>query len=132
MLKKHDRGASKHVYGTETDYGSWIYAYEPGRKQQSTVWVFQDEQNPTKAVRAPGTSEQLISCFFGKTGHAATVPLGQAEQTILSGIPPFVCQLTSQKSGKPTAEGGSLFTTTMRAPTHRLKQLHFRALKTTI
>ncbi|GBP46406.1 hypothetical protein EVAR_36389_1 [Eumeta japonica] len=27
---------------------SWIYAYDPETKQQSTVWVFQDELNPTK------------------------------------------------------------------------------------
>ena len=37
-----------------------------------------------------------------------------------------------KKSGKPTAEDWSLFTTTMQAFTHRLKQLHFWALKTSI
>ena len=38
-----------------------------------------------------------------------------AEQLILSGTQPFICQLSSKKSRKPTAEDGSLFTTTMRA-----------------
>ena len=53
-----------------------------------------------------------------------------AEQSILSGTQPYVCQLSSKKSAKLTAEDESLFTTTMRALTHRLKQLHFWALTT--
>ncbi len=77
MLKKYDRGASKHVYDIVTGDESWIYAYEPESKQQSTVWVFQDEPNPTKVVRARSTSKQMVACFFGKTGHVATVPLEQ-------------------------------------------------------
>lgn len=77
MLEKYDRSASKHVYDIVTGDESWIYAYEPESKQQSTVWVFQDEPNPTKVVRARSTSKQMIACFFGKTGHVATVPLEQ-------------------------------------------------------
>ena len=49
MLQKYDRGASKHVYDIVTGDESWIYEYEPENKQQSTVWVFQDEPNPTKS-----------------------------------------------------------------------------------
>ena len=124
MLQKYDSDASKHVYDIVTDDESWNYAYEPESKQQSTVWVFQDEPNPTKVARAENTSKQIIVCFFVKTGHIAIVPLEQSEQSILSGTP-LVCQLSSKKSGKLTAEGGSLFTTTMRALTHRIKQLHF-------
>ena len=75
MLNKFNRGASKDVYKIVTGDESWIYAYEPERKQQSTVWVFQDEPNPTKVVRARSTSKQMVACFFGKTGHVATVPL---------------------------------------------------------
>ena len=52
MLKKFNRGASKDVYKIVTGDESWIYAYEPETKQQSTVQVFQDEPNPTKVVRA--------------------------------------------------------------------------------
>ena len=77
MLQKYDRGASKHVYDIVTGDESWIYAYEPESKQQSTVWVFQDEPNPTKVARARSTSKQMIACFFGKTGHVAIVPLEQ-------------------------------------------------------
>lgn len=77
MLKKFNRGASKHVYDIVTGDESWIYAYEPESKQQSTVWVFQGEPNPTKVVRARSTSKQMVACFFGKTGHVLTVPLEQ-------------------------------------------------------
>ena len=52
MLQKFDRGASKHVYDIVTGDESWIYAYESESKQQSTVWVFQDEPNPIKVPRA--------------------------------------------------------------------------------
>lgn len=75
ILKKFNRGASKDVYKIVTGDESWIYAYEPETKQQSTVWVFQNEQNPTKVIRARSTSKQMIACFFGITGHVATVPL---------------------------------------------------------
>ena len=57
----------------ETVNESWIYAYEPESKQQSTVWVFQVEPNPTKFARA--------------------------RFDLLSGTQPFVCQLSSKKSG---------------------------------
>ena len=39
--------------------------------------MFQDEPNPTKVVRARSTSKQMVTCFFGKTGHVVTVPLVQ-------------------------------------------------------
>jgi [histone H3]-lysine36 N-dimethyltransferase SETMAR len=77
MLKKYNGGSSKAVYNIVTGDESWIYAYEPESKQQSTVWVFQSEPNPTKVVRARSTSKQMVACFFGKTGHVATVALEQ-------------------------------------------------------
>ena len=49
---KNDRGASKHVYDIVTGDESWIYAFETESKLQSTVWVYQDEPNPTKGARA--------------------------------------------------------------------------------
>ena len=67
MLQKYDRGASKHVCDIVTGDDMWICAYEPVSKQQSNVWVFQDEPNPTKVARARSTSKQMIACFFGKT-----------------------------------------------------------------
>ena len=66
MLEKCDRGASKDVYKIVTDDELWIYAYEPETKQQSTVWVFEDEPNPTKVVLGRSTLKQMVACFFGK------------------------------------------------------------------
>ena len=42
MLNKYDDGASKDVYKIVTGDKSWIYAYEPETKQQSTMWEFED------------------------------------------------------------------------------------------
>lgn len=75
MIKKYNRGTSKAVYNIYTGDETWIYAYDPETKQQSTVWVFQDEPNPTKVVRARSTLKQMVACFFGINGHVATVPL---------------------------------------------------------
>ena len=77
MLQKYNRGASEHVYDIVIGDESWIYAYEPESKQQSTVWMFQDEANLTKVVRAQSTSKQMTACFFRKTGHVTIVPLEQ-------------------------------------------------------
>ena len=77
MFKNYECGVSKHVYDFVTGDESWIYAYEPESKQQSTVWVLQDEPNPTKVALAQSTSKQIIACFFGKTGHVAIIQLEQ-------------------------------------------------------
>ncbi|GFU60514.1 HTH_48 domain-containing protein [Nephila pilipes] len=77
MLEKYIQGTSKAVYNIYTGDESWIYSYEPETKQQSTVWVFQDEAKPTKVVRGRSTSKQMIACFFGINGHVATVALEQ-------------------------------------------------------
>ena len=66
MLQKYDRGASKHVYDIVTDDKALIYAYELESKQQLTVWVLQDEPNPTKVPRVQSTSKQMIACFSEK------------------------------------------------------------------
>lgn len=75
MLKKFHSGTSKDVYKIVTGDESWIYSYDPETKQQSTVWVFQDEANPTKVARARSTAKQMVACFFAKTGHVATISL---------------------------------------------------------
>ena len=90
MIKKYDRGASKHVYDMVTSDESWIYAYEPESKQQLTVWVFQDEPNATKVARSQSTSKQMIACFFRKTGHVAIVPL-QQRRTVNSECYATIC-----------------------------------------
>ncbi|GBP62604.1 hypothetical protein EVAR_47041_1 [Eumeta japonica] len=48
---------------------------DPETKQHSTVWVFQDEPNPIKVIRAKSNLKQMIACFFGINGHVVTVLL---------------------------------------------------------
>ena len=57
MRQKYDHGASEQVYDIVTGDECWIYAYEPESKQQSALWVFQDEPNPTKDVFKMHVSE---------------------------------------------------------------------------
>lgn len=75
MIAKYDSGASKAVYNIVTGDESWIYEYDPETKNQSTVWVFQDEPPPTKVARSRSVGKQMVACFFSITGHVATVPL---------------------------------------------------------
>ena len=48
-------------YTSMTGDKSWSYAYEPASIQRSTVWVFQDEPNPTKVALLQSTSKQMIA-----------------------------------------------------------------------
>ena len=61
------------VYNIVTGDKIWIYSYESESKQQSTVWVFQNE--PTKVVLSRSAAKQMIAGFFGYTGHVTTVAL---------------------------------------------------------
>jgi histone-lysine N-methyltransferase SETMAR len=90
MLDKFNRGASNLVYNIVTGDESWIYAYEPERKGQSTVWIFQREENPTKVTRSRSTAKQMVACFFTKTGHVATVAL-ENQKTVNSAWYTTIC-----------------------------------------
>ena len=65
MLKKNNRGASKDVYKILTGDESWIYAYDPETKQQSTVWMFQSEPKPTKMIAFFCENWPCRNCAFG-------------------------------------------------------------------
>ena len=104
MMEKYERGASKDVYKIDIGDKSWICGYEPETKQQSTVWAFEPEANPSKVVRGKITSKQMVACFFGKTGHVATVPLEHRRTVILSGTSLFVCLKSSEKFEKQSRE----------------------------
>jgi histone-lysine N-methyltransferase SETMAR len=90
MIEKYKSGASKAVYSIVTGDESWIYAYEPETKGQSTVWVFQFEENPTKVTRSRSVAKQMVACFFTKTGHVATVPL-ENQKTVNSAWYTTIC-----------------------------------------
>ena len=72
MLEKYNGGGSKDVHKIVTGNKSWIYAYEPEIKQQSTMWAFEDKPNLTEILSGKCISKQMVVCFFGKTGHVAT------------------------------------------------------------
>ena len=61
MLAKYDGDASKDVNKIITGDESWLCAYELETKQQSTVWVFEPEPNPTKVVCEKITSMQMVT-----------------------------------------------------------------------
>ena len=84
MLQKYDRDNSKHVYDIVTGDKLWIHAYKLESKQQSTVWVFQDEPNPTKVAHKRSTFKQMIAYFFGKSEHVAIVPLEQQQRRTIN------------------------------------------------
>ena len=75
MLRTFDGGKSPRVWDIVTGDETWEYQYHPKTKQESTVWVFPDENPPVKFKRNPSASKQMIAYFFAKFGHVATIPL---------------------------------------------------------
>lgn len=89
-LKRFNVGKSKAVYNIVSGDESWIYSYEPERKHQSTVWVFDDEVKPTKVVRSRSVSKKMVASFISKKGHVATIPL-QEQRTVTADWYTKVC-----------------------------------------
>lgn len=77
MLNKFDQGRSKRVNEIVTHDQTWIFCYLPETKQQSMVWVFDDEPPPTKVVRDKSVKKQMVDVFFRRTDVVAVVPLQQ-------------------------------------------------------
>lgn len=74
-LDRFDNGSSHLVYNIITGDETWVYCYDPERKQQSAVWVFENESAPTKVVREKSRNKKMVAIFFGITGHVSTVAL---------------------------------------------------------
>lgn len=51
------------------------YGYKRTNRKVNSSLVFQDEPNLTKVPPAQNSSKQIIAFSFGKTDHAAAVPL---------------------------------------------------------
>jgi len=75
MLEKFDGGSSKSISEVVTGDETWIYQYDPETKQQSTVWVFEDEEPPPKVVRSRSVGKQMLAVFFRRSGPVAVIPL---------------------------------------------------------
>lgn len=74
-MKRFNRGASNDVCLIVTGDESWIYAFDPEKKEQSRQWVFENEANPTKVQRARSVNKKMIASFFSIDGHVATIAL---------------------------------------------------------
>lgn len=90
VLNRFDGGKSNAVYNIVSGDESWIYSYEPERKHQSAVWVFEGEIKPTKVVRSRSVSKKMVASFVSKTGHVATIPL-QERRTVNADWYTMVC-----------------------------------------
>lgn len=74
-LNKFNGGSSNAVFSIVSGDECWIYAYEPENKNQSRVWVYEDELKPTKVIRSRSTAKKMVATFVSKSGHVATIPL---------------------------------------------------------
>ena len=57
------------------------------------MWASEGKSNPTKVVCGESTSKHIVACFFGKTGHVATVPLEQRCTELRKTNPPHAYTL---------------------------------------
>ncbi|CAH1990411.1 unnamed protein product [Acanthoscelides obtectus] len=57
----------------------WIpHLLTEGQKAaMSAVWVFQDEEKPTKVIRSRSVSKKMVATFVSKAGHIASIPLNE-------------------------------------------------------
>jgi histone-lysine N-methyltransferase SETMAR len=79
MLQKFDGGKSRSVSQIVTGDETWIYTYEPEKKSQSQVWMFPDEERPTKVVRNRSVGKRMVATFLRRSGHLSTVTLGNRQ-----------------------------------------------------
>jgi [histone H3]-lysine36 N-dimethyltransferase SETMAR len=79
MLQKFASGTSKQLYDVVTGDETWIYQFDPQTKRQSSVWVFENEEPPTKVKRPRSVGKRMVATFFSKTGHVATVTLEEGK-----------------------------------------------------
>ena len=80
-LDHFNAGNSKNVYTNVSGDESWIYSYEPENKRQSSAWVFQAEENPTKVIRSRSVSKKMVATFILKAVHVPTILL-QDQRTV--------------------------------------------------
>ena len=128
MPKRLYNGDSRRVSDTVTGDKTWIYQFDPETKRQSSVWVFPDEQPPTKFKRQRSVGKKMVATFFSTSGHLATVVLEDQRAVTVKWYTEFVSPKYSQKfrrsvQGQVCEEFCS--TMTMPLPTQPLQQLRF-------
>ena len=63
MLEKLKDGTFCTVLEILTGDETWIYCYEAEQNQQSQVWIFPDEEHPTKMVRSRSVRNKMVASF---------------------------------------------------------------------
>ena len=109
---------------------TYVYQYDPETKQQSSVWLFQDQAPPSKFKRAQSTSKQMMAVFFSKSGHVASVLLLEQKQSLLSGTSAPACHKFLRHGANDDCEpvpGVYCSITTTPVPT--LQQQHWTICK---
>lgn len=66
-----NRNVGNILTGDET----WVYAYEPLRKQQDAQWVRKGDPRPTKIQKQRSTKKQMVAAFFTRSGLVKLVRL---------------------------------------------------------
>ena len=76
MLRKFNGDRSKLTWEGLTGDEPWTYRYDPDTKMQSAVRLFPEEPPPPKKLqRSRSAQKKMVACFFGKSGHVATILL---------------------------------------------------------
>ena len=95
-LRKFNGGRPKWTWEVRTGDETWSYQYDPETTMQSVIWLFLDKSPPPKLKRLRSTQKKMKACFFGKSGHVATIPLEDSWQSLRTGT----CITVSQRSSK--------------------------------
>ena len=90
MLCKFDGGRSEQVWDIVTGNKTFVYQYDLETKQQSSVWLFPGESPSMKFTRSRSTCKPMITVFFTKSSHVASVLL-QERKTVNAKWYNYIC-----------------------------------------
>lgn len=68
MLKRFDNGRSPEVFRIVTGDETWVYCYEPLKKQQDMQWVAKGSPRPTKIQKQRSVGKVMAAAFFSQEG----------------------------------------------------------------
>ena len=118
LLRTFGGGRSHCVQDIATGDETWVYQHDPETEQQSTVWVFSDDNPPVnlktkeKRRKRKRVSKQTMVCFFGKSHRVGSNCLRTKRQLRLTGMSATVClkSFRHDSNGAPqTGVRGLLF-----------------------